>query len=141
MAQGVKLRIDHGSQYTSETTRGETEWRGFELSYGCVASPNSAFALPSDSSTRSRSNSSTAAVPITADSRSLVSVTIAYGTDLTFYQDRKNVLISKSMGDLVREYFGFPTKIRGMVAGLLFPILLHFLDIEAGTRCRWPFFF
>jgi len=75
----------------------------------------------------------TAAVPITADSRSLVSPTIAYGTDLTFYQDRKNVLISKSMGDLVREYFGFPTKIRGMVAGPLFPILLHFFGYRSGN--------
>lgn len=75
----------------------------------------------------------TAAVPITADSRSLVSPTIAYGTDLTFYQDRKNVLISKSMGDLVKEYFSFPTKIRGMVAGPLFPILLHFFGYRSGN--------
>lgn len=75
----------------------------------------------------------TAAVPITADSGNLVSPTIAYGTDLTFYQDRKNVLISKSMGDLVKEYFSFPTKIRGMVAGSLFPILLHFFGYRSGN--------
>lgn len=78
----------------------------------------------------------TSKFPVVADSGNLISPSIAFGTDIAFYKNQMTLLLSQSIKDVVWEYLRMSPETRGMLAGPVFPLLLHLFKYENGNS--WP---
>lgn len=78
----------------------------------------------------------TAQYPIQADSGNLISPSLASGTDLSFYQDKKHEIASRSAGWLSTDNLVGSESSRRMDPGPLFPALLLVFKYHHGNS--WP---
>lgn len=74
--------------------------------------------------------------PIIADSGNSISPRMVNGTDLDFYQIRRQELFSAPVGNTLSDYLPFSSASKGMLAGPLFPVLLQAFQYRDGNS--WP---